>query len=447
MDNEFENLLKEYSVDNNEFFSEQKKTILIVDDEVRICSSLQNIFANDFNVIYALSGIEALDIINQDVYCVIMDAKMEGMNGFETTNEIRRLYKNIPIIMHTAYHSEHSTSDVVDCHFYGYIEKGNINGRDLRKIVKQACDSYTLFLENEQYKRNLQNKIFELDKTYAALELQRKSEKKLERVMTGGFAHEIRNALTGGMFELSTVLESDGDTSTIEKIQTNLINIFELILSIESTYSVPKEIINEIASSSFCKISDHLSQLDKILKALNKDIGRGLYLAKQILDYSKLQDLKRGTETVNITELIIGILEKAKIRDPDVLQDLAVTLENGENFIVGSSSQLESMIQNIILNAYDAVRDSTIKNIFITLCSIWKNEIKYLVIDIKDSGNGIAEKYLDFIFDPFFTKKYSSGTGLGLSVTKRMVELYEGTIEVESVVGNGAGFKLYLKTE
>lgn len=447
MGSELNELLKEYSTENAEISSDNKKTILIVDDDVRIGASLSKIFADEYIVIIALSGQEALDIVSQDVYCIIMDAKMEGMNGFETTKAIKKYHPNIPVIMHTAYHSEHTTAKVVDCHFYGYIEKGNINVRDLKLQVKQACESYKLILENENYRRSLLNKVNELDRAYATLKLQRQKEKKLERVMTGGFAHEIRNALTGGAFELSAILQDESNISAIEKIKIDLTKILEFIFYVESKYSVPREKVSEIASSSFFQINEHLKRLDKTLQALNHDIGRGLYLAKQVLDYSKLQNLKRGTESINITDLINDILEKNKFREKDIDQELIINLEKGENLLIGDSNQIESIIQNIILNAYDAVRGSAIKNIQIKLRTLIKNGIKYLNIDINDSGHGIAKEHLEYLFDPFFTKKYSSGTGLGLSVAKRIAELYEGTIEVESVLGKGARFKLYLKCE
>ena len=66
-------------------------------------------------------------------------------------------------------------------------------------------------------------------------------------------------------------------------------------------------------------------------------------------------------------------------------------------------------------------------------------------ITITDSGCGIPEDDLQKVFDPFFTTKgVGMGTGLGLSVSHGTIEAHGGTIEVESIVGKGSEFRIYL---
>ncbi|MGA1367417.1 MAG: sensor histidine kinase, partial [Blastocatellia bacterium] len=73
------------------------------------------------------------------------------------------------------------------------------------------------------------------------------------------------------------------------------------------------------------------------------------------------------------------------------------------------------------------------------------NERDYLAIQIADSGEGIAKEVLPRIFDPFFTtKEVGSGTGLGLAVSRRIVEEHEGWIEAANRAEGGAVFTLYL---
>jgi two-component system, NtrC family, sensor kinase len=64
------------------------------------------------------------------------------------------------------------------------------------------------------------------------------------------------------------------------------------------------------------------------------------------------------------------------------------------------------------------------------------------VIEVQDNGKGIAERDHQRIFEPFFSTKGQRGTGLGLAVTKKIVEEHSGSIDVTSKVGQGTTFRL-----
>jgi len=69
---------------------------------------------------------------------------------------------------------------------------------------------------------------------------------------------------------------------------------------------------------------------------------------------------------------------------------------------------------------------------------------EYILIEVEDQGSGMDEETLQSIFQPFFSRKGSKGTGLGLSVTQKIIQEHEGKIEVDSVLGRGSRFTLYL---
>jgi signal transduction histidine kinase len=102
---------------------------------------------------------------------------------------------------------------------------------------------------------------------------------------------------------------------------------------------------------------------------------------------------------------------------------------------------------NLISNAADAVdRGGTIR--IETWCPEAPQE-KTVHVSITDDGPGIAAEYLDRIFEPFFTTKKDVGTGLGLWVTKEIVERHGGRIEVDarSDGSSGAAFSILLPCE
>jgi two-component system sensor histidine kinase PilS (NtrC family) len=96
---------------------------------------------------------------------------------------------------------------------------------------------------------------------------------------------------------------------------------------------------------------------------------------------------------------------------------------------------LKQILQNLLINAADAIGDVkgtiTVKT--------WRDVDGHFKLSVRDSGCGMESKLIKNIFDPFFTTK-SKGTGLGLSIVLRIVESYNGQIDVESEKGEGSEF-------
>jgi signal transduction histidine kinase len=101
--------------------------------------------------------------------------------------------------------------------------------------------------------------------------------------------------------------------------------------------------------------------------------------------------------------------------------------------------QIEQALINLVLNAVEATPEGGTISIKTALLS----SLRAVEIILKDTGAGIAADQLDKIFEPFFTTK-ETGTGLGLAITHGIVEQHGGTIEVESMVGEGTAFTIYL---
>jgi signal transduction histidine kinase len=121
--------------------------------------------------------------------------------------------------------------------------------------------------------------------------------------------------------------------------------------------------------------------------------------------------------------------------------------------IAGSPVHLHKVLMNLLTNAVDAMPNGG--NIAIKLGTVYVDrpmrgydEVQkgeYVSLAVSDTGNGIEERYLDRIFEPFFSRKKlgRSGTGLGMAVVWGTVKDHNGYIEVESSVGEGTTFFLY----
>ena len=98
------------------------------------------------------------------------------------------------------------------------------------------------------------------------------------------------------------------------------------------------------------------------------------------------------------------------------------------------------MLLNLVLNAFQAME--TKDGVVSVETDIDSN---MAVIRVRDQGTGIAKENISNIFEPFFTTKQSGkGTGLGLAIAQQAVEAHNGRIEVESEIGKGTVFTVYL---
>ena len=110
--------------------------------------------------------------------------------------------------------------------------------------------------------------------------------------------------------------------------------------------------------------------------------------------------------------------------------------------------QIRQVVLNMILNCSESIQDSGTITVTTGLeMNITDRDDSetgvHVLVTFKDTGIGIREDYLARIFDPFFTTK-KDGTGLGLSTVHRLIENHKGKISVESEVGIGTLFKIYL---
>ncbi|MBO7370132.1 MAG: PAS domain-containing sensor histidine kinase [Campylobacter sp.] len=123
--------------------------------------------------------------------------------------------------------------------------------------------------------------------------------------------------------------------------------------------------------------------------------------------------------------------------------DIKIDVKSQKNvFVYGHQSELTQVFMNILVNAKDALKNSEIKNKKIQI-SIKSND-KFAIIDIKDNAEAIKDDIMERIFEPYFTTKHkSSGTGLGLYMSKMIVEHMKGEIIAENLK-NWVNFKIIL---
>ena len=138
-----------------------------------------------------------------------------------------------------------------------------------------------------------------------------------------------------------------------------------------------------------------------------------------------------------------------------VLDRIAIVVAGPEAPIVvrADEGQLSQILMNLVINARDAMPNGGTATIDVGVVDLHDPIAPklgilpgcYAKLSVRDTGEGIAPAIIGHLFEPFFTtKRADQGTGLGLSIVHSIVTGLGGTIEVESEVGNGATFTIYL---
>ncbi len=183
------------------------------------------------------------------------------------------------------------------------------------------------------------------------------------------------------------------------------------------------------------------------LETIGQETERVRKIVKGLLDFSRQTELDRESTDVNrLVRQAITLVENQAL-----IKGVNLTFEPGDglSMVTLDRNQMQSVLLNIIINALDATDPGGSITITTNIgISTSKPGQKGIEILCTDTGCGIPPENLNRLFDPFFTtKEVGHGTGLGLSVSYGIVERHGGTIWVQSKVGKGSTFKVWLPTE
>ena len=178
---------------------------------------------------------------------------------------------------------------------------------------------------------------------------------------------------------------------------------------------------------------------------------KGVELTRQILSSGQ-----KSSGEGQLMDLNMAVLEVLHILNPTLSQQVQVDVQLQEDLphIIGDLGKLGQVIMNLCLNAADAMREGG--RLGVATASIYLNGEfcrtqeslrpgKFVRLRVTDTGVGISEENKSKIFEPFYTTKGSEGgTGLGLSLVDGIVRDHGGIVQVNSTLGRGSDFTVYL---
>lgn len=192
---------------------------------------------------------------------------------------------------------------------------------------------------------------------------------------------------------------------------------------------------------------------NKHLVSIESQSHRAADIVKQLLAFAR-KDIKK-MEAMDLCALVAESSNLFKLSASENIQfNLDICRE--KLLVQGDFTQLQQVILNLVNNARDAMVNSTTPVITVALqAGVLPDRLtekhpdlsarRLARISISDNGHGIEQKHIHEIFEPFFTRKeVGKGTGLGLAMAKGTIESHGGLIDVESQVGEGTTFSIFL---
>ncbi|MBV5122559.1 sensor histidine kinase ResE [Bacillus halotolerans] len=238
------------------------------------------------------------------------------------------------------------------------------------------------------------------------------------------------------------VLRDMTEERRLDKLREDFIaNVsHELRTPISMLQGYSEAIVDDIASSE-----EDRKEIAQIIYDESLRMGR---LVNDLLDLARMESGHTGLhyEQINLNEFIEKIMRKfsgvAKEKNISLHQDISLTEEE----FMFDEDKMEQVFTNLIDNALRHTQSGG--NVSISVHTV-KDGIK---IDVKDSGSGIPEEDLPFIFERFYKADKArtrgrAGTGLGLAIVKNIVEAHNGTITVHSRMDKGTTFTFYIPTK
>jgi PAS domain S-box-containing protein len=177
---------------------------------------------------------------------------------------------------------------------------------------------------------------------------------------------------------------------------------------------------------------------------------RGRDLVRQMLTFSR--DSGREKEPVQLSRIVEEVMKLLRASIPSTIS-MTVEVESESGLVLADPTQMQQVVMNLCMNAAYAMREKG-GILYVTLSDFSvraggkDDDMRpglYMKLVVRDTGVGMPPEIIDKIFDPFFTtKERGEGTGLGLSVVLGIVRQHEGYITMESEMGEGTAFTVYL---
>lgn len=365
--------------------------VVIIDDEMGPRESLRMLLKPNYQV-YTAENVEAgVQLVREkhpDV--VISDIRMPGTSGIDGLRKIREIDPHVAVIMLTGFGALDTAKEALRLGANDYISKP-FDAREMRDVIARN-------VERTRVKRTSEHALSEIQELNQRLMRELAQKERLASLgqASAEFVHDLSNPLTivwGYVQLLAKKLEQNGEG---KQTSANELNI------IEQNVRLCRELL-------------------------------GMWQS-----YGSEDALPR--KPISICEIVNKVVKSAESVASENRVEIAADVPRDGCTLIGDEVQIHRAVQNVVINAIQAAAETKGK---VEVSCAAKDF--YVDVRVRDTGPGIPQEQIPKIFDPYFTTKQNkSGTGLGLYITKKVVEDHSGSIKVDSAPGQGTTFTIRL---
>lgn len=349
----------------------------------------------------------ALKLLEQHRFDVaILDLNLTDSFGVETLLSLNRKHPRLAVVVNTGSYEEDTGLRTLSTGAQDFLVKGKYTAYVLNKTLHYAVERKRVEIELVAANQKIKEAQFQLIQA-----------EKLKVVggLASGVAHEVKNPLSALLYGVTYLSKSLSEKDS--KIEAVLANMKE---AINRANDIVTDLLNFASLASMSKKTDSLESV--LGKAIN--LVRHEFLRSRISVATKIEKYVPGVkiDRNRIEQVLINLILNAVHSMPD----------GGDLTLSITSRKLSEDLKDIPQLSR----------------KIFKLGEEIVILTIEDSGFGIPENKIDQIFEPFFTtRRADGGVGLGLSVSKNIMDVHEGCIFIENKKNGGVCATLIFKAE
>jgi len=395
-------------------------TLLIVDDEERPRASVKIIFQDHYNILLAGDGESALKLLRENrVDVAILDILMAGMSGTELLGKIKEYDPTIEVIMLTAYETLQTARLALRYGACDYLNKP-FDVSTIRAAVRNACKKRRNSIARQSAYSELQKIRHELHEQALRQEMERTKGEIYANIL-----HDINNPLTVITLYIDSLGRSLEDSENLQgsQLQTIRHEMDAIRGQITHCFEISRRYLSYLRHKEgeihYASVNQTMKDIDALLRAHPALHDHALTITPLPVDiYAAIHSIDLLQILLNLTTNALQCTTQTHRVEIDA--EYPVVLP--DSFVTGNDSG----------NRFFAGGD---------LASL----PELVAIRVRDDGPGIDVNTFEKIFEmPVTTKGAGDGTGLGLTIVKRLVKAAGGAVHVHTEAGTGTAFTVYL---